>query len=167
MGKKTQRPSYVEKCNLLIMSETTSLRIPFFMTAWCVFFYQSVYFYQCCFQSLFCLACFYKTKFLWLYPNAELVKYCGQPAMDLLNLVADGCIWMSDFALAKVSMFSNLPNVLSKWCNVSYFQRLEICMQIRSVNFRKFTRTWFATRVFIFRPPETLLCGGGIERTHC
>ena len=39
MGKKTQR--YVEKCNLL--SETTFL--PYFMTAWCVFFYQSVYFF--------------------------------------------------------------------------------------------------------------------------
>ena len=46
----------------------------------------------------------------------------------------------------------------AKWCYVSYFQRLEICMQIRSVNFRKLTWTWFATRVFIFRPPETLLC---------
>ena len=37
--KKTQR--YVEKCNLL--SETTFL--PYFMTGWCVFFYQSVYFF--------------------------------------------------------------------------------------------------------------------------
>ena len=39
VGKKTQ--SYVVKCNLL--SETTFL--PYFMTAWCVFFYQSVYFF--------------------------------------------------------------------------------------------------------------------------
>ena len=32
---------YVVKCNLL--SETTLL--PYFMTAWCVFFYQSVHFF--------------------------------------------------------------------------------------------------------------------------
>ena len=39
VGKKTQR--YREKCSLL--SETTFL--PYFMTAWCVLFYQSVYFF--------------------------------------------------------------------------------------------------------------------------
>ena len=39
VGKKTQW--YVEKCNLL--SATTLL--PYFMTVWCVFFYQSVYFF--------------------------------------------------------------------------------------------------------------------------
>ena len=39
VGKKTQWS--VEKCELL--SETTFL--PYFMTAWCVFFYQSVYFF--------------------------------------------------------------------------------------------------------------------------
>ena len=38
VGKKTQW--YVVKCNLL--SETTFL--PYFITVWCVFFYQSVYF---------------------------------------------------------------------------------------------------------------------------
>ena len=42
VGKKTQ--SYVVKCDLL--SETTFL--PYFMTAWCVFFSQSVYFLQWC-----------------------------------------------------------------------------------------------------------------------
>ena len=41
VGKKTQ--SYVEKCSLF--SETTFLPRPYFMTAWCVFFYQSVYFF--------------------------------------------------------------------------------------------------------------------------
>ena len=39
VGKKTQW--YREKCVLL--SETTFL--PYFMTAWCVFFYQSVCFF--------------------------------------------------------------------------------------------------------------------------
>ena len=39
VGKKTQW--YVVKCDLL--SETTLL--PYFMTAWCVFFYQSVHFF--------------------------------------------------------------------------------------------------------------------------
>ena len=39
VGKKTQWS--VEKCELL--SETTFS--PYFMTAWCVFFYQSVYFF--------------------------------------------------------------------------------------------------------------------------
>ena len=39
VGKKTH--GYVEKCNLF--SETTFL--PYFMPAWCVFFYQSVYFF--------------------------------------------------------------------------------------------------------------------------
>ena len=39
VGKKTQW--YEEKCELL--SETPFL--PYFMTAWCVFFYQSVYFF--------------------------------------------------------------------------------------------------------------------------
>ena len=47
VGKKTQ--SYVIKCDLL--SETTFL--PYFMTAWCVFFDQSVYFlYQYCLSWL-------------------------------------------------------------------------------------------------------------------
>ena len=39
VGKKTQ--CYVEKCKLL--SETKFQ--PYFMTTWCVFFYQSVYFF--------------------------------------------------------------------------------------------------------------------------
>ena len=39
VGKRTQW--HREKCGLL--SETTFL--PYFMTAWCVFFYQSVYFF--------------------------------------------------------------------------------------------------------------------------
>ena len=39
VGKETQW--YEEKCNLF--SEATFL--PYFMTAWCVFFYQSVYFF--------------------------------------------------------------------------------------------------------------------------
>ena len=39
VGKKTQSP--VEKCELL--SETTFS--PYFMMTWCVFFYQSVYYF--------------------------------------------------------------------------------------------------------------------------
>ena len=39
VGKKTQW--YAEKCKLL--SETPFS--PYFMTAWCVFFYQSVYYF--------------------------------------------------------------------------------------------------------------------------
>ena len=82
-----------------------------------------------------------QSEILWAARYGSLFE--THQSTKQLNFVADGCIWMSDFALAKVSV---------------YFQRLEICMQIQSVNFRKFTRTWFATQVFIFRPPETLLC---------
>ena len=46
VGKKTQW--YVEKCNLL--SETTFL--PYYITVWCVFFYQSVYFFTNCFYHV-------------------------------------------------------------------------------------------------------------------
>ena len=49
MGKKTQQDVYVEKCNLL--SETTFL--PYFMTGWSVFFYQSVYFLPMVFIMFF------------------------------------------------------------------------------------------------------------------
>ena len=54
VGKKTQR--YVVKCDLL--SETTLL--PYFMTAWCVFFYQSVHFLPMVFMKFFITTvCFY------------------------------------------------------------------------------------------------------------
>ena len=61
VGKKTQQ--YVEKINLL--SETTLL--PYFMTAWCVFFYQSVHFF---FQ--WCLSCFSSQQ----YASMIFVKQC-------------------------------------------------------------------------------------------
>ena len=96
------------------------------------------------------------------------VKYFEQPAMDLcLQLIKaqnSWILWLMDVSgcltllLLKCPCSQTCQLCSAKWCYVSYFQRLEICMQIRSVNFRKFTRTWFATRVFIFRPPETLLC---------
>ena len=123
-------------------------------------------------QSLLCLACFYETKYLWLFPKCG-VKYFEQPAMDLcLQLIKaqnSWILWLMDVSGYLTLLLLNLKCPCSqtcqlcsaKWCYVSYFQRLEICMQIRSVNFWKFTRTWFATRIFIFRPPETLLCGVG------
>ena len=61
LGKKTQW--YVEKCNLL--SETTFL--PYFMTAWCVFFYQRV-----CFFYQWCLSCFSSPY----YVSMIFVKQC-------------------------------------------------------------------------------------------
>ena len=73
-------------------------------------------------QSLLCLACFYETKFLcyfqmrseilWAAPYGSL--FATHQSTKQLNFVADGCIWMSDFALAKVSVFSNLPIVFSE-----------------------------------------------------
>ena len=118
-------------------------------------------------QSLLCLACFYETKFHLAISKCG-VKYFEQPAMDLcLQLIKaqnSWILWLMDVSgcltllLLKCPCSQTCQLRSAKWCYVSYFQRLEICMQIRSVNFRKFTRTWFATRVFIFRPPETLLC---------
>ena len=100
-------------------------------------------------QSLLCLACFYETKFLWLFPNAEWntlssvlwIFICNSSKHKKLSLVADGYFWKSYFALAKVSVFSNLPKCSAKWCYVLYFQCLEICMQICSMNVRKFTQS--------------------------
>ena len=118
-------------------------------------------------QSLLCLACFYETKFHLAISKCG-VKYFEQPAMDLcLQLIKaqnSWILWLMDVSgcltllLLKCPCSQTCQLRSAKWCYVSYFQRLEICMQIRSVNFRKVTRTWFATRVFIFRPPETLLC---------
>ena len=69
VGKETQRS--VEKCELL--SETTFL--PYFMSAWCVFFYQSVYFLPMVFIIFFittvCVYDFCKTV---LVKNTHLAK---------------------------------------------------------------------------------------------
>ena len=63
VGKKTQ--SYVEKCSLF--SETTFL--PYFMTAWYVFNYQSVYFLT----NDWCLSCFSSQQYICFY---DFVKQC-------------------------------------------------------------------------------------------
>ena len=72
-------------------------------------------------ESPLCLACFDKTNFFGYFQvRSEILKlwaacygslFATHQSTKQLNLVADGCIWMSDFALAKVSVFSNLPIV--------------------------------------------------------
>ena len=47
------------------------------------------------------------SEILWAARYGSL--FATHQSTKQLNFVADGCIWMSDFALAKVSMFSNLP----------------------------------------------------------
>ena len=126
-------------------------------------------------QSLHCLACFYKTKFHLAISKCG-VKYFEQPDMNLcLQLIKaqnSWILWLMDVSgcltllLLKCPCSQTCQVCMAKWCYVSYFQRLEICMQIRSVNFRKVTRTWFATRVFIFRPPETLLCASSLNQRN-
>ena len=97
-----------------------------------------------------------RSEILWAARYGSL--FATHQSTKQLNFVAAGCLTL----LLLKCPFSHACQLCSaKWCYVSYFQRLEICMQIRSVNFREFTRTWFATRVFIFRPPETLLCVAG------
>ena len=87
VGKKTQW--YVEKCDLL--SETTFL--PYFMTAWCVFFYQSVYFFTSG-VNLFIMF-FITTVYVFLgFWKTELVKKYTP---------CQGMIW---FSLSNVVSFT-------------------------------------------------------------
>ena len=53
-----------------------------------------------------------RSEILWAARYGSL--FATHQSTKQLNFVADGCIWMSNFALAKVSMFSNLPIVFSK-----------------------------------------------------
>ena len=53
-----------------------------------------------------------RSEILWAARYGSL--FATHQSTKQLNFVADGCIWMSDFALAKVSVFSNLPIVFSE-----------------------------------------------------
>ena len=66
VGKKTQ--CYVVKCDLL--SETTLL--PYFMTAWCVFFYQSTI--VCIFLPMVFIMFFITTVCFYDFCKTVLVK---------------------------------------------------------------------------------------------
>ena len=50
-----------------------------------------------------------RSEILWAAHYGSL--FATHQSTKQLNFEADGCIWMSDFALAKVSVFSNLPIV--------------------------------------------------------
>ena len=76
VGKKTQW--YRAKCSLL--SETTFL--PYFMTAWCVFFYQSVYFFTSTngvYQDFY-----HNIMFLWFLWNSVDKKMHTLPRCGLI-----------------------------------------------------------------------------------
>ena len=119
-------------------------------------------------KSLCALDYFSKWKFLWTISKCG-VKCFEHSAMDLcLQLIKaqnSWILWLMDVSgcltllLLKCPCSQTCQLCSAKWyrCYVSYFQRLEICMQIRSVNFWKIMWTWFAMWVFIFWPPETLL----------
>ena len=53
-----------------------------------------------------------QSEILWAACYGSL--FATHQSTKQLNFVADGCIWMSDFALAKVSVFSNLPIVYAE-----------------------------------------------------
>ena len=53
-----------------------------------------------------------RSEILWAARYGSL--FVTHQSTKQLNFLADGCIWMSDFALAKVSVFSNLPIVFSE-----------------------------------------------------
>ena len=53
-----------------------------------------------------------RSEILWAARHGSL--FATHQSTKQLNFVADGCMWMSDFALAKVSVFSNLPIVFSE-----------------------------------------------------
>ena len=57
-----------------------------------------------------------RSEILWAARYGSL--FATHQSTKQLNFVAAGCIWMSDFARAKVSVFSNLPIAFSEmvWC---------------------------------------------------
>ena len=114
VGKKTQW--YVEKCNLLQLGETTFL--PYFMTAWCVFFYQSVYFFTNGVNLIF----HHNIMFLWFLLNSVGKKYTpcqGMIWFSLSNVISFtlAFMWLFNYTIkALLSLRKNMKKTAQGRC---------------------------------------------------